>query len=507
MSRILASLRSHAASQPHRPALRDRTTTLTYRDLGSEVERLADKLRRRSPRCVAILADNSCTWVLADLAALVAGIPSVPLPLFFSAAQMAHVIRTAGIDMLLTDQPQVAAALLAPKVSKYTPFAGNMHAIEWATERPFEGEPGARLPIGTVKVAFTSGTTGEPKGVCLGLAELDAVAESLRVASAASPDDRHLCLLPLSTLLENIAGVYTPLLTGATVCVPGLAEVGLAGSSGLDVKRLVGSIGEWRASTFLTVPQTLRAIVAAAQAGAHLQATLRYVAVGGAPVSSLLLADAAALGIPVFEGFGLSECASVVAVNRPGESRPGSVGKPLPHVRLSFAADGEILIRGPRWRGYLDGPAPREDEQLIATGDIGHLDSDGFLYLTGRKKNIFITSFGRNVAPEWLERELVARAPIVQAAVFGEARPFNVAVLWCGASVAAHAIDAAVQSANETLPDYARIRHWLLADEPFTPRNDMLTANGRLRREHIGAAFSDAIAALYSETHLTEPST
>ncbi|CAN5415406.1 AMP-dependent synthetase/ligase [soil metagenome] len=507
MSRLLASLRSHAAAQPHRPALQDRSTALTYGDLCSEVERLADKLRGRSPRCLAILADNSCTWVLADLAALVAGIPSVPLPLFFSAAQMRHVIRAAGIDMLLTDQPRTAAALLAPKALKSTPFAGNMHAIEWANEASIDGEPGPQLPTGTAKVTFTSGTTGEPKGVCLGLEELDAVAESLRVASAANRDDRHLCLLPLSTLLENIAGVYTPLLTGATVCVPGLADVGLAGSSGLDVKQLVGSIGEWRASTFLTVPQTLRAIVAAAQAGAPLPPTLRYVAVGGAPVSPLLLADAASQAIPVFEGFGLSECASVVAVNSPGGNRPGSVGKPLPHVRVSFADDGEILIRGPRWRGYLGGPAPREEEQLIATGDIGHLDSDGFLYLTGRKKNIFITSFGRNVAPEWVERELVARAPIVQAAVFGEAQPFNVAVLWCGATPTTRAIDAAMQSANEALPDYARIRRWLLAEEPFTPRNGMLTANGRLRRERILAAFSESVEGVYSHANLTEPDT
>ncbi|CAN5880023.1 AMP-dependent synthetase/ligase [soil metagenome] len=507
MSRILTSLRSHAAARPHRPALADRSTTLTYRELSGEVERLADELRMRSPRCVAILADNSCAWVLADLAALAAGIPSVPLPLFFSAAQMAHVIQAAGIDMLLTDRPLVAAALLASKVLKSTPFAGNMQAIDWTSDRAIGGSPSAQLPVGTLKVTFTSGTTGEPKGVCLGLAELDAVAESLRVASAASPDDRHLCLLPLSTLLENIAGVYTPLLTGATACVPGLADVGLDGSSGLDVKRLVGSIGEWRASTALTVPQTLRAIVAAAQAGAHLPSTLRYVAVGGAPVSPLLLADAAALHIPVFEGFGLSECASVVAVNSPGDSRPGSVGKPLPHVQLSFASDGEILIRGPRWRGYLGEPAPRDDEQAIATGDLGHLDSDGFLHLTGRKKNIFITSFGRNVAPEWIERELVARAPVVQAAVFGEARPFNVAVLWCGATVTTQAIEAAVQAANHALPDYARVHRWLLAQEPFTPRNSTLTANGRLRRPQILAAFSEAIEPLYSHPNFTETNT
>jgi long-subunit acyl-CoA synthetase (AMP-forming) len=150
--------------------------------------------------------------------------------------------------------------------------------------------------------------------------------------SAASPARRaattwHLCLLPLATLLENVGGLYTPLLTGATVCLPRLATVGLSGSSGLDVARLVAALADWRASTAIMVPQMLQAVVAAGRAGMPLPRNLRYLAVGGAPVAARLLENAQALGLPVHEGYGLSECASVVAVSRRG--KPGSVGKPF----------------------------------------------------------------------------------------------------------------------------------------------------------------------------------
>ena len=279
-------------------------------------------------------------------------------------------------------------------------------------------------------MTFTSGTTGEPKGACLSREVMETVAESLGFASEARRDDRHLCLLPLATLLENIGGIFTPLLAGATVCLPKLAAVGLSGSSGLDVGRLMAALNEWQASSAIMVPQMLQALVMAGQAGAALPRSLRYLAVGGAPVSARLLDNARALGLPVHEGYGLSECGSVVAVNRPGESRAGSVGKPLPHVRIDFAGDGEILIHGtPLARVSRRAGLSGRRRGVLATGDLGYLDSDGFLFLTGRKKNIFITSFGRNVAPEWVEGELVAQTGIAQAAIFGESRPFNSAVI------------------------------------------------------------------------------
>lgn len=492
MSRIIDALQRHAISTPAKVALQDATSSLTYGELPARIDWLADRLRACRPHAIAILADNGTAWALADLAAHAAGIPTIPLPLFFSAAQIAHVLRVAGVDQVLTDHPaRLLAAVQQPGLSA-EPFYGDLQRV-----RLLAVVAAAPLPAATCKVTFTSGTTGEPKGVCLGREAMEAVTESLAFTSAATRDDRHLCLLPLATLLENIGGLYTPLLAGATVCLPRLATVGLAGSSAQDAGRLVAALGEWRAGTAIMVPQMLQAVVAAGQTGVPLPATLRYLAVGGAPVATRLLENAHALGLPVHEGYGLSECASVVAVNRPGESRCGSVGKPLPHTRIDFAGDGEILVRGIDWHGYLGDGASAPARDFIATGDLGYLDADGFLFLTGRKKNMFITSFGRNVAPEWVEGELVSHPGIAQAAIFGEARPFNCAVIVPHPGTPRGDIAAALEQANRRLPDYAQVHAWIAASEPFTAGNGMSTSNGRLRRPAILGRYAAQIDALY----------
>jgi len=332
--------------------------------------------------------------------------------------------------------------------------------------------------------------------VCLSATALSTVARALATAGEGQASDRHLCLLPLATLLENVGGIHAPLLAGATVCVPALAEVGLKGSSGLDVATLVDALTRWQASTAIMVPQMLQAVLAAARAGLPLPRQLRYLALGGAPVAPTLLAAAREFGLPVFEGYGLSECASVVAVNTPDAHRPGSVGRPLPHVQLHIDADGEIHVGGIGSLGYLGEPA-RAEAAPVATGDLGYLDADGYLYLTGRKKHIFITAFGRNVAPEWVERELLGEPEILQAAVFGESRPHNCAVLVPRPGTGPDHIARALAAANARLPDYARVHDWIAAREPFTPANGMSTANGRLRRAVIGQAYAARIAAVY----------
>lgn len=494
MSRILQAMHEHAAAKPARMALVDETVALSYGELLAAVNYAADKLKALKPHVVGLLADNGIPWAIADLAALVCGISIVPLPPFFSPAQLAHLLISAGIDCVLTDQPERFAASGLVESATTRPFYGELAAVSFRAR--IDHAPA--LPEGTQKITFTSGTTGNPKGVCLGVAELETTADSLRIASAATPDDRHLCVLPLATLLENVGGIYAPLLAGASACLPRLASVGLGGSSSLDVGRLIQALTAWRASSAILIPQMLQALVGAGHTGTPLPASLRYVAVGGAPVSAALINAATDLGLPVYQGYGLSECASVVAVNRPGANRVGTVGRLLPHVRVDFAEDGEILVRGVRWRGYLDhAPYPVPGENAIATGDLGYLDTDGYLHLTGRKKNIFITSFGRNVAPEWVESELVARPPILQAAVFGEGRPFNVAVIFAAPDATQIAIDRAFDAANLTLPDYARVRAWIRAAEPFSAVNGLATTNGRLRRDALFAAYAERIDAHY----------
>ncbi|MGZ8262104.1 MAG: AMP-binding protein, partial [Methylotenera sp.] len=162
--------------------------------------------------------------------------------------------------------------------------------------------------------------------------------------------------------------------------------------------------------------------------------------------------------------------------------------------------DGEILVKGACLLGYASNENIVNDTQATQywpTGDIGHFDDEGYLYITARKKNQFITSFGRNVAPEWVERELTLSPFIAQAAIFGEARPWNVAVIFPAKNATPAEIDISIAEINQTLPDYARVSQWLLADSPFTPQNGQLTANGRLRRDLIWQQYQSRINEKY----------
>jgi long-subunit acyl-CoA synthetase (AMP-forming) len=205
------------------------------------------------------------------------------------------------------------------------------------------------------------------------------------------------------------------------------------------------------------------------------------------------------LGLPVFEGYGLSECASVTTLNSSSHYKIGSVGRPLPHTQLRIADDGEVLVSGNLFAGYLGETAPQLANGWWHTGDIGYLDQDGFLYLKGRRRNIFITAFGRNVSPEWVERELVLEKPIIQAALFGEARPWNVAVIVAMPGATTEDLAVSIARVNSTLPDYARVSRWIIAYEPFSPINGQLSGTGRIRRQDIYQTYQHQIELLYQE--------
>jgi long-subunit acyl-CoA synthetase (AMP-forming) len=366
----------------------------------------------------------------------------------------------------------------------------------WALEHP----PAAHRPGLTdiAKITYTSGTTGAPKGVCLSPRTLDTVSESLNRQIDGVPGDRHLCLMPLSILLENVGGLYLSMLSGGECYLPGPGETGVGGSSEVDADKLVSIIRNSKAGRIILTPQLLHILVSKIERGYSLP-TLKFVAVGGAPLSTNLLRRAVRCGLPVFEGYGLSECGSVVAVNTTTHNKPGSVGRPLPHVELRFGCDGEIFVKGTLFKNYL-GTTPATKNGFFATGDIGYLDTDGYLFITGRKKNMFITSFGRNVAPEWVENELALQPSIAQAVVFGEGRPWSTAVIVPRSAAVGHSepeLDYAIHTVNEQLPDYARIGAWITADEPFSLANDQFTATGRPRRQAIWARYASRIDAIY----------
>lgn len=491
MSRLIDALTTQATTRPDAPFIQGSDRSLSFAETLAETHALASRL---DGRCLALLMDNSPAWAVADLASIRRGLTCVPLPPFFSSAQLQHSLQDAGVDLLLSDRPESVSQLCGLPPAETFEVAGQSLALFRL--------PGNKLDVrldGIAKITYTSGTTGTPKGVCLSLEAMERVAESLAQITEATAQDNALSLLPLSTLLENIGGLYAPLLAGGRCGLLPMAEVGMLGASALDLSSLLAALQQMHPSSIILIPQMLQALVEAAEAGAPLPESLRFIAVGGAPVAESLLHRAADLGLPVYEGYGLSEASSVVAVNSPTDSRTGSVGRPLPHIQVRIAPDGEILLKGNLFQGYLGDPLT-DNGKFWPTGDLGYLDDDGFLHLTGRKKNIFITAFGRNIAPEWVERELLVQPAVAQAAIFGEGQPFNVAVIVPRPGVDMRTLSAAVGQVNEHLPDYARIGRYLVADEPFQVQNGLLTGTGRPRRNNIAAHYAAAIDQIYKES-------
>lgn len=473
-------LRNHAERHTRRIALWGDHLKLDYATLYAEVVYRQQRLRDEQVSVIALALDNGVEAMLWDLAALFEGLTCVTLPSFFSPTQRAHCLEQSQAQRVIAE-PELETELRAAGYERNGEF--------W--RRTFSGLN--RMPAGTAKLTFTSGTTGTPKGVCLSAESLLRVARELNEASKPCDPQHHLALLPLAILLENL-GCYAALYAGATLSVPSQKTLGILGASGVDTPRLLACLASRGPESLILVPQLLQVLVSAAEQKAFVPQKLRFAAVGGARVSESLLQRAQRIGLPVYEGYGLSECASVVCLNRPDARRAGSVGQPLPHIQIRLAEDGEVLIKGSSLLGYL-GDAPYTEEWW-PSGDLGEFDTDGFLYLKGRKKHQFVTSFGRNVNPEWVEAELTQRRHIAQAFVYGEALPRNHALLWPHRPDCTDAeLAAAVAEANETLPDYAQVHHWTRLPHPFTAANGLLTANGRPRR--------DAIVAMY-RTQLTE---
>lgn len=446
--------------------------------LRAEVAALSGRLA--GCRVLAVLADNGPEWVMADLAALAVDAVHLPLPAFFHPAQLQHSLDQAGADAALSDQPERLEALGFRAVGRWRGLTLLRRHIA-----------AADLPAGTRKITFTSGSTGAPKGVCLGDGLL-ATAEGLLQALARLPMERHLAVLPLSLLLENVAGVYAPLLRGMEIHLPPLAALGWRGMAGFDPHALAAQVAAREAHSLILVPELLKGWLAS---GAAVPPSPRFIAVGGARCDAGLIQAARDRGLPVYQGYGLTEGGSVTCLNIPGADRPDAAGRPLPHARVKVDDAGEVWVNHPALLGYLGQARPESPE--FATGDLGHLDDDGFLHLEGRRSNVLITGFGRNISPEWVEAALLARPEIAQAVVVGEARPWLAALLVPMPGVPEDAVAAAVAAANESLPDYARVRGWRVCP-PFTAENGLATGNGRPRRAAIAEHGREAIESIYA---------
>lgn len=466
-----------------RTALESDSASCTYAELIEAVAQRAQWLEDNGMTRLALEMDNSIEWVVTDLACMTANVCVIPVPDFFTDAQKQHLLRESQAQYLFTDQTQSEPLLV-------TTF--NHSTLVYQLER----SGNVVMPDNTGKITFTSGSTGNPKGVCLSHHSQVLVAQALTNALDL-PSPRHLCLLPLPTLLENIAGVYAPLLAGGCVYLANHNSRGFAGSKLINPSAMLSLISRVRPQTLIVTPALLQLMIVGCQQGWQPPASLVFVAVGGAKVAPRLLANATAAGLPVYEGYGLSEAVSVSTLNTPENCRTGTVGKPLGHNRID-TKHGEIIVSGNLFLGYLNVPSSFYPTSFN-TGDLGKI-SDGYLTIEGRKKHLIINAFGRNISPEWVESELMASGLLRQVVVAGDAQTSLIALaVLATPSITPRDVEHMRQHINSQLPDYAHISH-ILSVSPFTPENGQATTNGKVKREAVLSAYQQQIEHYFEQT-------
>ncbi len=462
----------------------------TYDDLRKKISGLQEKLTRKCARGarVGIVAENSFEWIAADLALLFGGYVAVPIPLQFSSDQVVNMMI--GMDAILAD-------------------ASGREAIErWGVEEECvqvdlteccDSPNKINLASAQIcKVIHTSGTTSRPKGVIISTAGLDAQLKSLMEVVPRDKLGQYLSLVPYSLLIEQISGIYMPILCNG--------EIHLLPSSGdlLGSTSATGeSVLEWIVRDKPTAAVIPPAVVAALDDIVSFDETRRWEGFsekwcvadcffmsGGAPISEQSLLNLRNNGISVYQGYGLSENTSVVAWNTPDNNRLGSVGIPLPHNSVSIDPEtSEILVKSRSlFVGYqVEDPTSREvdAEGWLHTGDVGWIDDDGFLFVTGRMKNTIITSAGRNISPEWVESVLRSTPGVEEAVLIGNELPHPVAIILADQAHREAVTNSVKSVADADLNEVERPGEYLMIKDTENFREEYFTVTGRPVRSKI----------------------
>ena len=558
----------------------------TWQRVAGEARILARALSARGVGAgdrVLVVAENRPEWAIADLAIMTAGAITVPAYTTNTTQTHAYLLNhsEAAAAVVSTDRlarpllPALAQAPALKLVVAMEPLSEaeqlTVPVLSWA-EALALGEQTAVAtsdPVATLArddlacFIYTSGTGGNPKGVMLTHGNiLTNVAGALAVLETLdlSAEEVFLSFLPLSHAYEHTAGQFLPMAVGAQIyyadglealasnfvevrptvvaCVPRLYEVMrqrilrmTARQSGLKAKLFaktieLGSKAYERPEAMSLAQRALNRLLdklvrdaVRARFGGRIKALVS----GGAALHYDVALFFAALGVPLFQGYGLTECAPVISVNGPGATRLHTVGRPIPGMEVRIAEDGEILARGPSvMRGYWRddvGTSQVLRDGWLHTGDIGVIDRDGFLQITDRKKDIIVTSGGDNVAPQRVEGVLALQPEIDQAIVYGDGQPHLVALIVPDAEFAKayarrnglqpelaqlvqhkdfeRALGEAVTRANESLSVIERVRHFRLMAEPFTIEKGTMTPTLKLRRQLIYGVHKGLFESMY----------
>ena len=542
---------------------------------------------------IAILSENRPEWAVLDYACAISGLPTVPIYPTLNAAQVRHILQDSGARWIFcstNDQlakvlahwdelPDLEAAVLIGGEPK--PREEGRQVLKWRTlmalgasmeaRRPEVRAWGsARKPQDLLTLIYTSGTTGDPKGAMLSHGNLVSNIHATLKILQPRKGERCLSVLPLSHIYERMAGNYIMFFCGVSIYYS------------QNHMTLAQDLMETRPELFLAVPRIFEKIysrvrdtamegnplkpavlgwamrVGHSLAGHHFRGErpgralsavgyladrlvfsnvrvrtggrIRLAISGGAALNPKVNEFFWSLGVPIYEGYGLTETSPIVALNVPGKVLPGTVGHPVmeewdgkPFLKL--AEDGEILVRGPNvmmgyWRNEEATREVMDAEGYFHTGDIGELLEGGQLKITDRKKEILVTLGGKNIAPQPIENLLRADKYIEQAVVIGDRQNFVAAIivphfpalkLWASRQhlkfkthenlIALPEVQAKLKkqvgNVNTKLAKYERVHKILLVAQEMTPENGMLTPSLKVKRRVVNAHFKDRIEALY----------
>lgn len=529
---------------------------------------------------VALLAESSPSWTIADLGILAAGGINVPIYATQPPHQVEYILsestpklllvstrrQVRRIQQVLDAMPELRVITFEEGVDGYEDLAAlEARGAEVEAEQPDRFDV-MRRRIGAEDVAsiiYTSGTTGDPKGAVLTHRNICFNAASAASVIGLDEADTTLSFLPLSHIFERTC-VYIMIEYGVTICfaesvetVPSnIVEVRPTAMTAVPrlfekmydkILRTGAKLSPARRRLFTWALGVGRAWAEAKNRGrvppllelSHVVAdrlvfvkwreavggrVSRFIS-GGAPLPVDLALAFGGAGIPILQGYGLTETSPVIAVNSLAENRIGTVGRPIPGVEVKIAEDGEVLTRGPHvFKGYYNKPeetaAVFTEDGWFKTGDIGRLDRDGFLTITDRKKDLIKTSSGKYVAPQPIENDLVMSPLIDQAVIIGNARKYVAALIvpnrerlreWArGEGVDVASDDALVADPRAVehvrkevarltshLADYERVKRVALLPKEFTIEGGEITPTLKVRRRFVEQKYRDVIDSLY----------
>ncbi|MFJ4786461.1 AMP-dependent synthetase/ligase [Streptomyces sp. NPDC088794] len=536
---------------------------------------------------VAVMSRTRYEWTVLDFAIWAAGGQTVPIYATSSAEQVEWIVRDSGTRFVVTETAENAETVARGTTDhEHPPYTWQLDADALAEltalgrdlpDEEVTKRRAALTPDTIATVCYTSGTTGQPKGCVLTHANLHA--EAANTVELLHPIFKEvtrqvastLLFLPLAHILGRtlqIACLMARIETGHCpsikpdelrpafkefrptflVGVPYLFEkihdTGRAtaekigrGASFDRADRIGVRFGEAYLNRFLDTGKgptpplyaawALYDLLVYRRIRKELGGRMRYAISGGSPLDRNLNLFFYAAGIIVYEGYGLTETTAAATIVPPLKPRPGTVGLPVPGTAIRIADDGEVLIKGGIVFGtYWNDPAATDavlQDDWFATGDLGSLDQDGYLTITGRKKDILVTSGGKNVCPSVLEDRLRSRSPVGQCLVVGDNRPFVAALVTLDPEAVAHwltvrrmpadtplsevardpriraDVQKAVDYANEAVSRAESIRAFTLVEGEFTEENGLLTPSLKVKRHAVRAVYGDAIEELYAK--------